>query len=122
MATGAFSAERLVVGIIALVAIDTLGRGVAVLVGGLMAGVALCFPMFACQHEVGEIVIEGGFIELHDVGIATFVIGVAFGAVQVSGTRVSTVVSALRIDVRRDVFMAVETKCTLVGLLERQVT
>ena len=88
----------------------------------LVAGVALCFEMLAGQHKVGEIVVEGVLIELHDVRIASFVIRMASRAVGVLRIRVSPVIAMSCIDIRGDILMTVEAKGALVRTSECQVT
>ncbi len=43
----------------------------------LVAFAALCFAVFAEQREVGEIMVEGLFVELRDVGVPAFMVGMA---------------------------------------------
>ena len=122
VASGALGAERLIMRVCVLVTVETLRWRFSMFGTGFMAGIALGFLVLAGKPEISKIVVEGTLIELHDVGVAPFVIGVAFRAVQVLCLQIPTVVSTPRFHVRRDVFMAVQAKGALVGALERQVT
>ena len=87
-----------------------------------VAGIAFCVEVLACKGKVGGIVVEGALVQLHDVGIAPLVIGVAARTVRVQCMRILAVVAATRVDVRCDVFMAIQAERPLVRSPESQVT
>ena len=86
-----------------------------------MAGIAVGLEVFAGQRKVGEVMVEGALIELHDIGIPPFVIGVAFCAVGVLRTRIPTMEAMPGIDVHGNRLMAVEAELALLRTLESQV-
>jgi len=69
--------HRLTVNIVIFMTGKTLGRGVAMLVPGLMAVTAGEFCVFATQWEVSSLVFEGRLIERHDVRVSAFVVDMA---------------------------------------------
>lgn len=69
--------HRLTVNIVIFMTGKTLGRGVAMLVPGLMAVTAGEFCVFAVQWEVSSLVFERRLIERHDVRVSAFVVDMA---------------------------------------------
>ena len=73
-----------------------------------MARGAFGFGMFAKQWEIGEIVVECLFIQLHDVGISTLVIRMAARAGRILRLLESAVEARRLVDVVGDVFVTVK--------------
>lgn len=105
----ALRAELSLVRIARLVAIDAEPRGGAKLdglgmtisAGGGLVGVP--------QAEIGDRVIEGLAIELHDVGVAAFMIGMTHPAFLPGGIELMSVKSPSRRAIRRDLLVTIET-------------
>lgn len=77
MAVRTLGTHGVAVNVVCLVAGKTLGRRIAVLAASLVAFRAICFGMLAEQREVGEVVVEAAFVELHDIGVPPFMVGMA---------------------------------------------
>lgn len=75
VAIGTLGAHRVAMDIVCLVAGITVRGGIAMLATGFVAFTALRFPVLAEQRKVGEFMVEGVFVELHDIGIPAFMIG-----------------------------------------------
>lgn len=74
--------------------------------------------MRAFQREIGQTMVEGVGIQMHDIGIAADVIRVAGLAGQLFNIIDAAVKTALIVDVRRHLLMAIETQVFLRGLAE----
>ena len=92
------------------------------LVTGLVAFATFRFVVLAEQREVGEVMIECLLIELHDIGIPTFVVGVTGGATSIARLGRQAMKTGASVNVGCDVFVTVETQCSLFGTLELRMT
>ena len=61
----------------------------------LVTALALRFAMHTNEREVGQVVIEGHRVELHDVGVSPFVIGMTAETGAAAGLPVETVKALL---------------------------
>jgi len=118
MTIAARLAKRAAVRIVFFVTRVTVVRGVAVLLVSSVARGALIFGVFAEQRKVREIVIEVGFVELHDIGIATLVIGMALHTGHIRGSPDPSVEACGFFDVCSDVLVAVKAQRALFASLE----
>lgn len=78
--------------------------------------------MCTVQREIRGGMIEHGCIELHDIGFAAFVIGVACFAFRVLDFLAFAMKAGLRTDIARNVFVAVQAKTPLAFLRVRLMT
>ena len=108
MAVAALRAQRAGMRIVILVARKTVAGRVTVSLLGTMTVVALVLDMVTDQREVGKFVIERRRIQIDDLGIAAFVVGVAPGARGPAGATVLSMEAGLGLDVRSNVVMTIE--------------
>lgn len=119
VAVGTGVAKEILVYVILAMAVDTVGRRVAMFRAGRVAAGAFGIRMLADQFEVGKQVIERRFNQLDDVGIATLVIGMT-GRTGLVRDRISFAVKAeLVAEVRGDILVAVATQSILAGTIKR---
>ena len=118
MTIAARLAKRAAVRIVFFVTRVAVVRGVAVLLVSGVARGAFIFGVFAEQRKVREIVIEVGFVELHDIGIATLVIGMALHTGHIFGSPDPSVEACGFFDVCSDVLVAVKAQRALFASLE----
>ena len=78
--------------------------------------------VFADEPEISEVVLERRLVELHNIGIAAFMVGMTVSAVPVDGVIIQTVKATSAVNIGCDIFVAVEAKCALLGTLEGLVT
>lgn len=108
MAGGTIRAEACFVCIVSRVAADALTGRVAVQHRGLVAIRAGRVQMAAYQEKIGQPVIKRCFVQFHNIGIATFMIGVAACARICTRCWGFSVKSCLRKNVAGDFLVAVE--------------
>lgn len=87
-----------------------------------MAVLAGHFNVATQQRKISEVMFECVFIELHDVGVSTFVICMAIYTFVVRCIVEQPVKSAAGLDIGRNVLVAVEAQRALVRTFERFVT
>lgn len=78
--------------------------------------------VFADEPEISEVVLECRLIEFHNIGIPSFMIGMARSAALVEGLVMHTVKATSAVYIGCDIFVAVEAKRALLGTLEGLVT
>lgn len=122
VAGGALCTHLAGVGVAGLVTVDTLLRGVAVGYSGFMAGATGRADMRTFQCIVGSVVIEKRWIELHNVRVASLVIGVADPAIGVLNVAIAPMQSFILTHVGIDVFVAGQALLTLRGVAEGGMT
>lgn len=110
VATGAIIAQVAFVNVVLAMAGFTGVGGIATLLGWLVASVTASLGMFPQQFKIGLQMIECLFIETHDICIAAFVVRVANRALFRSDLRRPTMKPDSRVDVRRHIFVAIETQ------------
>ena len=110
VALAARLAELPTVRVVILVTIDTVGRSFAPGDAGLVATVAGERGMRTLEREVGQAMIELPAAQMHDVGVAALVLGVACAAF--ANTRVghASVIAVMLPQVAGDLLMAIETQ------------
>jgi signal transduction histidine kinase len=104
--------------IVGLVAGKAVGRSIAMLAAGFMAFATLSFRVFAEQWKVSELMVEGVFVQLHDIGIPAFMIGMAGRTAGVTRVRVQPMESGTAAYIGRDIFMTIQTQGSLFGAFE----
>ncbi len=87
----------------------------------LVALATLRFRVFAKQGKVGELMVERVFVELHDVRIAAFMVGMAGCAAGVARVSVQAVKSGSGGYIGGNVFVTIEAQCALLGAFEFRV-
>ena len=122
MAVGALRTHGVAMHVVGLVAGKAVRGRIAMLAACLVAFDTLGFSVFSEQWKIREIVIERVFVEMHDIGMPSFMIGMAGSAGRIAGLRRQTMKSRLRGYVSGDVFMTVETQCALFRTFELRVT
>ena len=75
VAVRALGAHGVAMDVVCFVAAKAIRRRITVPDTGLVAFAAFGFPVLAEQGEVGELVVERSFVELHDIGIPAFMVG-----------------------------------------------
>ena len=118
MAVRTLGAHGVAMDVVCLVAGKAVRRGIAMLGTDLVAFAAFGFRMFAEQAKVGQLVIEGVFVELHDIRIPTFMVGVTGSTAAIPCVGGQAMKSRPGIHVDGDVLVAIEAQCTLLGALE----
>jgi len=113
MAIATLGTHRFTMDVVRLMAGEAFGLRLAMLCARFMAIGTRRLDVLAEQGKVRHVVIKPGLIELHDIGIPTFVIGVAVGAGLATGSAVKTVKTGPRFDVGIDVLVAVQAQRTL---------
>jgi len=78
--------------------------------------------VLAEQREIRDVMVKAVLVQLHDVGVSAFMIRMTVGTGPTAGRPVKTVKSRLGVDIRVDIFMAVQAKRALLRALERLVT
>ena len=78
--------------------------------------------VFADEPEISEVVLERRLVELHNIGIAAFMVGMTVSAVPVDGVIIQTVKATSAVNIGCDIFVAVEAKRALLGTFEGLVT
>ena len=84
---------------------------------GLVAGAALECTVCAVQSKVSELMIKLRLIDLHDVGVATLVLGMTGLALTKPGIRHAAVIAVPRTNIGGDLLVAVETQGALGALV-----
>ena len=79
------------------------------------------FSMLSEKGEIRKVVVEGAFVEMNDIGVAAFMVGVTGCAAGVARFGRQAVKPRACIYVGGDVFMTVETQCALFRSLEFRV-
>ena len=110
MAVGTGLRQLTVMHIVGLVAAAASCRGFAICLALCMAGGAIERCMRTRQLEIGQLMIELQPVQLHDIGIASFVLGVAGAALAGPGIRHAAVISALLLYIGRDILVAVQAQ------------
>ena len=118
MAVAALRAHGVAVNVVRLMAGETIRRRIAVLAVRLMAFRALGFAVLAEQQEVGEVVVERTFVELHDIGVPALVVGVTARTAAFACLVEQAVISATSVDIVGDVLVTVEAQRTLLRAFE----
>ena len=77
VAIGTGITEKIFVYVVLEMTVDTFARGVAMFCLGFVTANAIGLAVRTEQIKVGEQVIEARFIEIEDVGVATFMVGMA---------------------------------------------
>ena len=104
--------------VVSFVAGKAVGRSIAMLVAGFMALGTLRLAVFAKQGKVCEFMIERVFVELHDIGIPAFMVGMTVRAASVARVSVQAVKTGSRVYIDGDVLVAIKAQGTLFGALE----
>jgi hypothetical protein len=78
--------------------------------------------VFADEPEISEVVLKRRLVELHNIGIAAFMIGMARSAALVEGAIMHAVEATSTVNIGCNFFVAVEAKRALLGTLEGLVT
>ncbi len=86
-----------------------------------MTVVAFDLEMSANQFEVSKFVVESRFVKTNDVGTSAFVIGVTDCAFSISRIGEQAVKPVARINIGRNVFVAIHTKFPLPALVKHFV-
>lgn len=121
MTISALCAKRSGVRVVIFVTGKAVPGRVAMSLLGLMAIIALIVRVLAEQREVRLFVVERILIEADDIGIAAFVVCMAFGADTSAGLTVFAMKSGFRFYVSGDLLMAIEAQCSLLAALESQM-
>ncbi len=118
MAVGALRTHGVAVHVIGFVAGKAVRRRIAMLTACLVALDTLGFSVSSEQWKIREIVIERVFVEMHDIGIPSFMVGMAGRAGGIPGLPGQTMKSRTCAYVGGDLLMTVETQGALFRALE----
>ena len=110
MALAARLAELPTMRVVALVAIDAVARSFTPGHAGLVATVAGERGMRALEREVGQAMIELSAAQMHDIGAAALVFGVACAAFTDTRIGHAAVIAVMLPQVARDLFMTIEAQ------------
>ena len=104
--------------IVRFVAAVAVLRGVAELDARVMATVTLRFGVVTNQRKIRAVMIEAQPVELYDVGIASFVVGMTYEAGAAAGSPVAAMETKIHLYVSRDVLMTAQAQRTLFTAIE----
>ena len=121
VAIGTGIAEKVVVNIVLEMAVHTNVRCITVFFGGRVTSLAPGFAVFTNQFKVRELVVEARFIQIHDVGSATFVIRMARGTSLTHDLIGLTVKTDVAVNVVSNIFMTIATQSVLTRTIKRNV-
>ena len=121
MAIRTLGAHRVAMNVIGFVAGKAVRRRLAMLAAGLVAFSALGFAVFAEQGKVGQFMIEGVFVELHDIGIPAFMVGMTACTVIVSRIAGQAVKTGSGLHISGDILVTVQAQASLFRTLEFRV-
>jgi hypothetical protein len=102
-------------------AVETFARRFAEFYFRLVAALAAERPVGALEFEIREFVIEGFVVELDDIGIAPFMLGMTMLAFRIHGVGAHAMQAALPLAVRGHVLMTRQAEPHLRLLIERLV-
>ena len=118
MAVAALGAQVVLMHVIGFVTAMAVLRRFPVSHVGFVALIALRICMRAEQSEVGVAVIEGKLVELQDVGVAAFMIGVTAVTGAFTGSTEAAVKAGTGVNVGRNLFVTIKTQFALLTTLE----
>ena len=118
MAIAALGAKVVLMHVIGFVTAMAVLRRFAVSQVRLVALIALRICMRAEQGEVGVTVIESKLVELHDIGVAAFMIGVTAETGAIAGSTETAMKAGTGVNVGRNLFVTIKTEFALLGALE----
>ncbi len=97
------------------------GRFIISLARGMTAGARQLF-VGAAEFEIGQFMVKGFRVKHQDIGLTTFVIGMAMAAFATDHQGAESVKAGFPVQVCGDKFVAGETKISLFAFFERFVT
>jgi hypothetical protein len=121
VAIGADRAHGVVVNVVLLVTGITVCRRIANPLFCNMAVGTDDFSVLSQQLEISKCMVERFLIQLDDVGVPSFMIGMAIGAGVFPGVFEQTMEADSSLDIDGDLFMAVEAQGALIATVESLV-
>ena len=118
MAIAALGAEVVLMHVIGFVTAMAVLRRFPVSHVGFVALIALRICMRAEQSEVGVAVIESELVELHNVGVAPLMIGVAAETGAIAGSTEAAMKAGPGVNVGGNLFVTIKTQFALLTALE----
>lgn len=118
MTVHALGSHRVAVNVVGFVARKAVRRSIAMFVAGFMTLPALRLRMLAEQWEIGEFVIECIFVEMHDDGVPSLVVGMAAFAPGVADLGRQAMEARACAEIGGHVLVAIEAQGVLFRRLE----